>query len=119
MDKKHFLTLLWLCMASTQLWAVIRVACVGNSITEGVGASSGSMNYPSQMASGLGSGYEVKNFGISGSTMSMSADAPYMTHTRGRYEAALAYKPNIVIIKLGTNDAAFRNWNDKTRSTLK
>ena len=36
MDKKHFLTLLWLCMASTQLWAVILVSCVGNSITEGV-----------------------------------------------------------------------------------
>ncbi len=42
-----------------------------------------------------------------------------MTHSRGSYQAALSYNPNIVIIKLGTNDAATRNWNDKTRSTLK
>lgn len=110
---------LFAAIVSLNVWPITRVACIGNSITEGIGASSGSANYPSLLKVGLGSAYEVRNFGISGSTMSMNADAPYMTHSRGSYQAALAYKPNIVIIKLGTNDAANRNWNDKTRSTLK
>lgn len=110
---------LFAAIVSLNVWSITRVACIGNSITEGIGASSGNANYPSLLKVGLGTAFEVKNFGISGSTMSMNADAPYMTHSRGSYQAALAYKPNIVIIKLGTNDAANRNWNDKTRSTLK
>lgn len=116
---RHLITFAIACCVSISMQAITRVACIGNSITEGIGASSGSKNYPSLLQVGLGSTYEVKNFGISGSTMSMNADAPYMTHSRGSYQAALNYNPNIVIIKLGTNDAANRNWNDKTRSTLK
>lgn len=43
---------------------VIKIACVGNSITEGAGIAEPSKNaYPAQLQHRLGSEYEVKNFG--------------------------------------------------------
>ena len=48
----------------------IKIACIGNSITEGVGASSGSATYPSVLQRDLGTEkYEVSNFGASGRTL--------------------------------------------------
>ena len=47
--------------------AKIKIACVGDSITAGVGSQNG-QSYPTQLQALLGSKYEVKNFGYSGST---------------------------------------------------
>ena len=53
-------------LSSSAFAQKIKVACIGNSITEGVGASSGSANYPSILQHDLGTAnYEVKNFGAS------------------------------------------------------
>ena len=87
---------------------VIRVACIGNSITAGSGLTNPSTDaYPSVLGRILGAGYEVKNFGVSGTTMLRKGNAPYWATTN--YQSAKAYKPDIVIIKLGTNDSKDSN----------
>ncbi len=54
----------------------IRVACVGDSITAGVGAAGGQA-YPVQLGRMLGSKWEVRNFGVSGCTLLNRGDSPY------------------------------------------
>jgi len=88
----------------------IRVACVGDSITAGVGAGGGQA-YPAQLGRMLGSKWEVRNFGVSGCTLLNHGDNPYQK--QGAFKAALAYKPDVVVIMLGTNDTKPQNWKHK------
>lgn len=90
----------------------VRVACIGNSITFGAGIKNRSRDsYPSVLARMLGDSYWVKNFGVSARTMLNKGDHPYMNEPA--YENALAFNPNIVVIKLGTNDSKSFNWKYK------
>ena len=92
----------------------IRVACVGNSITWGHGIQDRSKNtYPAQLQQLLGTGFDVRNFGNNGKCAQDEADDPY-TKTQ-EYADALAFMPDIVIIKLGTNDSKPQNWKDAKR----
>lgn len=93
-----------------------KIACVGNSITEGIGASSGETNYPSVLQRNLGTAkFAVQNFGASGRTLLKNGKefdgsaSSYWDHER--YQKALNYQPDIVVIKLGTNDAKRVNWD--------
>jgi lysophospholipase L1-like esterase len=86
---------------------VIRVACIGDSITQGVGAAKG-MSYPTQLQGMLGDGWKVGNFGVSGRTLLKKGDFPYWKEEA--YQQALAFKPDVVIIMLGTNDTKPANW---------
>jgi lysophospholipase L1-like esterase len=74
----------------------IRVACIGDSITRGSG-------YPAKLQLLLGSNYDVGNFGVDGSTVSLKSSIPYMNQPA--YQNALDFDPDIVVIMLGTNDA--------------
>jgi len=85
----------------------IKVACVGDSITQGAGAKSG-QSYPSQLQALLGDGYKVGNFGVSGRTLLKKGDFPYWKEKK--YQDALAMEPAIVVIMLGTNDTKPQNW---------
>jgi len=85
----------------------IKVACVGDSITQGVGAEPGK-SYPSQLQALLGAGYTVGNFGVSGRTLLSKGDLPYVREKR--YQEALAIEPDVVVIMLGTNDTKPQNW---------
>lgn len=90
----------------------VRVACIGNSITFGAGIKNRSRDsYPSVLARMLGDCYWVKNFGVSARTMLNKGDHPYMNEPA--YKNALAFNPNIVVIKLGTNDSKSFNWKYK------
>ena len=90
----------------------VRVACIGNSITFGAGIRNRSRDsYPSVLARMLGDSYWVKNFGVSARTMLNKGDHPYMNEPAYKY--ALAFNPNIVVIKLGTNDSKSFNWKYK------
>ena len=90
----------------------VRVACIGNSITFGAGIKNRSRDsYPSVLARMLGDNYWVKNFGVSARTMLNKGDHPYMNELA--YKNALAFNPNIVVIKLGTNDSKSFNWKYK------
>ena len=87
----------------------IRVACIGNSITDGHGIDMAPQHgYPALLQKKLGDGYWVKNFGVSARTMLQKGDFPYMNETA--WKDALAFQPDIVIIKLGTNDSKPHNW---------
>jgi hypothetical protein len=90
----------------------VRVACIGNSITFGAGIKNRSRDsYPSVLARMLGDSYWVRNFGVSARTMLNKGDHPYMNEPA--YKNALAFNPNIVVIKLGTNDSKSFNWKYK------
>ena len=56
--------------------APVRIACVGDSITQGVGAVKGK-SYPSQLQALLGDKWLVRNFGVSGRTLLKKGDFPY------------------------------------------
>lgn len=86
----------------------IRVACVGNSITYG---GLGSNSYPQQLGSLLGAHYDVRNFGVSGTTMLKKGDFPYWNESA--FGSAKEFNPQIVIIELGTNDSKPQNWQYK------
>jgi acyl-CoA thioesterase I len=88
---------------------VTRVACVGDSITQGVGVKDKNKDsYPSQLARLLGEQWEVRNYGVSGSTMMNKGDRPYQQQKALR--AALDSKPDVVVIALGTNDSKPQNF---------
>ena len=87
----------------------IRVACIGNSITDGHGIEMATQyGYPALLQKALGSDYWVKNFGVSSRTLLNKGDFPYMKEMAWR--DALAFNPDIVVIKLGTNDSKPQNW---------
>ena len=86
----------------------IRVACVGDSITQGIGISNPAENsYPAQLSNNLGEGWEVGNFGRSGATLIETGDRPY-TDT-DQFIPSHDFNPNIVVIMLGTNDIKHEN----------
>ncbi|MDY3875846.1 MAG: GDSL-type esterase/lipase family protein, partial [Prevotella sp.] len=61
-----------------------------------------------QMQQILGEDYHVRNFGVGARTMLNKGDHPYMKELAWR--DALAFNPDIVVIKLGTNDSKTANW---------
>jgi len=87
----------------------VRVACVGDSITFGAGVQDRAKNsYPVVLGTLLGPGYDVRNFGVSGATLLKKGDKPYWK--LGAFKQATDFAPNIVVIKLGTNDTKPQNW---------
>ncbi len=87
----------------------IKVACIGNSITFGSGISEREVNsYPAQLQQILGDEYEVQNFGVSARTALSKGNFPYIE--TAQYEESLTFNPDIVLIKLGTNDSKIRNF---------
>ena len=83
----------------------VRVACVGDSITEGIGTQNPKTDsYPAKLQEILGAGWNIQNFGVGGRTMLRKAD-PFDHHP------ALSSNPAIVIIALGTNDSKTPIWS--------
>lgn len=86
------------------LAAIIKVACVGDSITYGEGIPQRvHQAYPVVLQQLLGDGYQVSNFGISGSNIMKNGTLPYWEVPA--FQAASEAAPGIVIIMLGTNDS--------------
>lgn len=75
---------------------LIRVACIGDSITE-------LPDYPHELQTLLGTNYTVGNFGAGGATVLLDTDKPYIDQVE--FVRAKNFLPDIVIIMLGTNDA--------------
>ena len=91
----------------TKFSAPIRVACIGDSITVGVGAKPG-YSYPAQLQKLLGKQWQVNNFGVSARTLLRKGNLPYWKEKA--FTNALSYSPDVVIILLGTNDSKPQNW---------
>lgn len=104
----------------------IRIACVGDSITKGIGATgwkNGDFTYayPEQLGRLLSDSCLVGNFGKGSS---------YVYYKSGRtenlwypntaeYTDSMNFDPDIVIIKLGTNDAKYVNSDDLSNEWAK
>ncbi len=102
-------TLLIGCTLNSTGQSKIKIACVGNSITYGSGISNREQqSYPAQLQFWLGKDYEVKNFGVGGATLLKNGDKPYWNQPE--YLQVKEYQPDIIIIKLGTNDSKPQNW---------
>jgi lysophospholipase L1-like esterase/poly(3-hydroxybutyrate) depolymerase len=90
--------------------AQVKIGTIGDSITEGLGLSSG-QSYPARLQALLGSGYTVQNAGISARTLLYKGDIPYITNNDGKLAKLFDFKPDIVTIALGTNDTKPQNWD--------
>lgn len=87
--------------------AQTRVACVGNSITEGYGLG-WQEDYPFRLQEMLGDSYKVQNFGVSSMTFANKGPSDNMSYwNTDKFKAALEFNPEIVVIELGTNDSKF------------
>jgi acyl-CoA thioesterase I len=85
------------CMFGGQQPERIRVACVGDSLTQ-------SSEYPYDLYTLLGTqSYDLRNFGAGSTTVLRSSETPYMNTSV--YRDALGFQPDVVVIMLGTNDA--------------
>lgn len=99
----------------------LRVACVGDSLTRGDATHEtwrkkpppnvDRGNYPAHLQRLLGSGFIVRNFGHGGTTACNASAAPY-ARTR-EYQRAVDFKPHLLVLMLGTNDAKDTHWGQQ------
>ena len=93
--------------------ALLRVACVGASVTFGRGLPNRRKEcYPAVLEDLLAAHQKpwrcvVRNFGFSGATISRTSSEPYWKTPT--FHAATRFRPHVVVIMLGTNDAQFAN----------
>jgi lysophospholipase L1-like esterase len=86
-----------------------KIACVGDSITYGMFIFGKKKNsYPAQLQQLLGENYRIKNFGKTDYCLQRTSNKPYTTLKK--YKLSLDFKPNIVLLMLGTNDSKDINW---------
>ena len=93
---------------------IVRIACIGNSITAGARLTQPlTESYPAVLSSKLKQGeylnYDVKNFGIGGATI-LKFGTPNLWPF---LDSLQNFKPDIVIIKAGTNETVGQprlNW---------
>jgi acyl-CoA thioesterase-1 len=86
--------------ATTRSSAMVRIACCGDSITR----KPMKAPYSRHLGKMLGDGFDVRNFGHDGVTALRDSGRPYSKVPE--FEAANVFEPDIVILMLGTNDAA-------------
>ncbi|MEO6520644.1 MAG: GDSL-type esterase/lipase family protein [Mucilaginibacter sp.] len=108
MKRTVFILLIVLCSSIAQAVAPIKVACIGNSITYGARIVDREHDsYPAQLQRMLGDNYVVSNFGVNSSTLLHKGNKPYINQPQ--YQQALQSNPDVVFIKLGTNDSKLVN----------
>lgn len=97
---------------STGAATKIKIACIGNSITYGYGLSNqSSQSYPGRLQALFGTaGYTVQNGGVNSTTMTKKGDVPYWKS--GAFPQVFSFQPDIITIKLGTNDTKPQNWDN-------
>jgi len=91
--------------------AGLRIACLGDSITQGARVKEDTQSYPARMRELLGSRYEVENFGVGGATLLRSG----RPNVWSKLEAVTSFNPHGVVISLGTNDTVDGNRGNWSR----
>lgn len=88
----------------------VKIACVGDSLTYGMGVEDREENcYPMVLQNLLGTdSYTIGNFGVNGATLQKEGNQPYWKEKR--YEQSVSFEPDIVVLMLGTNDTKEENW---------
>ncbi|WP_290566157.1 GDSL-type esterase/lipase family protein [Akkermansia sp.] len=111
---KKIIILLWVGMLASFLpgecAAAVKLACLGDSITAGMLVKKEDC-WVSRIAKELDKKAEVGNFGVSARCLLFRGDRPI---TREKvYQDALAFKPDVLLIGMGTNDSKKVNWSHK------
>ena len=107
--SRLWMTLAALLMFSQWLPAQIRVACIGDSVTEGFLLQDPATEaYPAQLQGILGDGYLVGNFGKSSATLLREGSLPY--YKQEAFRRAMDFKADVAVIHLGLNDTDPRNF---------
>lgn len=111
--KKHLYTYLLLCclcgIYPAYAQKKIKVAAIGDSVTEGFGLQNpDSASYPAVLQRLLGEAYQVENFGHSGATLLRRGYNPYAETQK--FHQAIAAQADIAVIHLGLNDTDPRNF---------
>lgn len=89
--------------------APLKIACIGDSITEGAGLGNATLeSYPARLQRLLGTNHVVRNYGVSGRTLLKQGDYPYWNEAK--FKQSHDWNPDLVLIMLGTNDAKPYNW---------
>ncbi|WP_216624846.1 lamin tail domain-containing protein [Paenibacillus foliorum] len=88
----------------------IKVAAIGDSITRNTGTTT---TYPQNLGIVLGPDYEVRNFGVSGTTLLKNGDSSYWN--QAEFQQSKDWSPDIVVIMLGSNDSKPQNWQYKSQ----
>jgi lysophospholipase L1-like esterase len=108
LSRTFILTALLVAFApGTAMAGVTKVACLGASTTSGAGSTAGH-HFPDELGVALGPAYQVKNFGVSGTTVLKSGDSPYWKFPQ--LQQAIAFQPDIAVFWFGGNDAKPGNW---------
>ncbi len=96
---------------------IIKVACVGDSITQGINSTDPkNKTYPAYIQEMLGYDYYVLNAGLSGYSI-CNIDG-YAYHKSKQFTESRELRPDVVLFALGTNDAnptpdqPYKNWED-------
>lgn len=111
MNRKSFFILFFLLLTASLSHAdsPTKVACIGNSITYGIGTENPQVeSYPAQLQQLLGCDYLVGNFGKPGATLLNHGHRPYMKQPE--FQKAMEFAGDIAVIHLGINDTDPRNW---------
>ncbi|MBO4264539.1 MAG: leucine-rich repeat protein [Clostridia bacterium] len=89
----------------------VKIACVGDSLTAGTGATQSTQSYPARLDAKLPSNFVVTNYGVGGTTMTNDVDetyntAHYLSYTKtATYTQSKNSNPDIVIMMFGANDS--------------
>ncbi len=88
----------------------LKVACVGDSITFGMGIRMAENKYPEQLQKLLGDKFEVGRFGNSGKTAARVKDGVWYG-LQPEHRQALDFKADLYVSNLGINDTNRGVWN--------
>lgn len=105
--KKTLLFIFGLCSSLMASEDVIRIACLGDSITYGARVNHKTESYPARLQGILGEGYKVENFGLGSATL-IKAGRPNIWR---KLEEVKVFKPHVVVILAGANDV-MRYWGE-------
>lgn len=95
---------------------VSHIACIGDSITYGMGVQSRKTEaWPAVLDTLLPDDWQVLNYGLSGRTLLAEGDEPYTEEDF--YTISHEANADIYIIMLGTNDSKPYNWNAENYRT--
>ncbi|MBQ5890481.1 MAG: hypothetical protein IIW73_05980, partial [Clostridia bacterium] len=89
---------------------VTKIAVIGDSITQGVGAENATTNsYVAYLQKQLGPHYDVYNCGASANSVMTNTYQPYTIQVI--YYSSMLFNPDYIIFALGTNDGQSSYWD--------
>ena len=87
----------------------LRVVCLGDSITYGYKLENpAKQSYPAQLNKLSRGQWHVLNSGVNGATLLKQGDIPIVK--QAAYQRAMKFRPDVVVVILGTNDMKKTNW---------